>query len=908
MKKNQEYEYLSVLKKINKELDAQQKNACCRTINSVVAAGAGSGKTQVLATRFAWLLMEDKNLHASNILTLTYTKKAAAEMYDRIYKTLKLFSLSEEVPKEKRENASRALKEFSTVHIQTMDSYCTSVLRQCSNRYGIRPDFTSGSSDSSSEIENLAFKFVLQNLEKKCIGYFCSPTEIQDFAGRVFSSCVINYTSLASPKNYFSSFIPKQKNHILEKWNFYASLEGEKNPLKIILNIHDILTSDENKEKSLSDPKYSVFIQCAENLNLKKLEKTDLEKNSLDQTNEYAKNFFSQIKDLPKQRNLRKKLEMQDELKNLYSELEKTLSELEIFFAYIKDFKYLEDFCGLLDEFTETVNQQKRTSGKLSFKDVSELAIKILIEQKDIREEEKSSYKKIMIDEFQDNNGKNRDLLFLLAEKDGVFTEYKDYDANPEGLHKALKINLCSDKLFFVGDEKQSIYKFRGAEVDVFNNLKELLCETNGEDSYCSMIYNYRSTPELLSSFNILFGALDSEKNKISGKRGIFESSKNESYEAGYERENFASYVDKFHNEMPPLELNEKNIKGHIALLFKNQKFSDEAKNKKSIPENSAEHEAYFLARQILKLKEQNVPLSKIAILDKKRSERHYFTRALERFNIPYKVDQMSKLFSDGIVNDIYNFLRLCVYPSDINAFSSYLCSPLCGLSIAETETVLSCMDYIQKKSDFTAFDENFTSKIQEAFAQNNCAFLRYRNAADFFKQNKIKFLSEPLTQVLNELWYSQGYRYEVLINTNVNVFEEHYDLVFELARECDSQGKDIAWFVDQLSIQKDKEGAGFSDGEDSDIDLKNLSYPLEQSDAVQIMTIHKSKGLQFDYVFLLGCYKNLGKGKGHKIYFDDEYGFTMLASSSANFFENEKRELLCKKILQNTGGLFTLE
>ncbi len=898
MSEKQKYEYLSVLKKINKELDPQQENACCRTINSVVAAGAGSGKTQVLATRFAWLLMEDENLHASNILTLTYTKKAAAEMYSRIYKTLKLFSSSEEVPLKKRENAARALKEFSSVHIQTMDSYCTSVLRQCANRYGIRPDFSSGSSDSSSEIENLAFKFVLQNLDKKCIGYFSSPTEIQDFAEKTLTSCVINFTSLASPKNYFSSFIPKQKKHIVEKWNFYASCQGEKNPLKIILNIHDLLTLDENKAKALSDPKYSVFIQTAENLNLKKLEETDLEKTSLDQTNEYAKKIFSQIKDLPQQRNLRKKLECQDELKALFGELEETLDELEDFFAYIKDFKYLEEFCALLDEFTQTVNKQKRESGNLSFKDVSELAIKILIEQKDIREQEKAAYKKIMIDEFQDNNGKNRDLLFLLAEKDGIFTEYKDYDSNPEGLHQLLKNNLCPEKLFFVGDEKQSIYKFRGAEVDVFNNLKELLRETNGDDSYCSMIYNYRSKPELLTSFNILFGALDSNKNKIQGKSGIFENSQEKSYEAGYESANFASYVDKFHKEMPALELNEKNVKGHIAILLKNQEFTEKSKNEKSIPENPAEHEAYFLARQILNLKKQKVPLSKIAILDKKRTDRHYFTRALERFNIPYKLDQMSKVFSDGIVNDIYNFLRLCVYPSDINAFSAYLCSPLCGLSIAETETVLSCMDYIQKKNDFTAFDENFTLQIQNAFAQNECAFLRYKTAAEFFKQNKVKFLCEPLTQVLTEIWYSQGYRYETLINTNVNVFEEHYDLLFELARECDSEGKNIAWFIDQLSIQKEKEKSSFASGEDSDIDLKNLSYPLEESDAVQIMTVHKSKGLQFDYVFLLGCYKNLGNGKSHQEFFDDEYGYTMLASSSKNFFEEERRELLNNKEL----------
>ena len=74
------YEYLSLL---SKPLDAQQIQACCVDKNTIVAAGAGSGKTQVLATRFAWLVMS-KEIPVEKILTLTFTNKAASEMYERI--------------------------------------------------------------------------------------------------------------------------------------------------------------------------------------------------------------------------------------------------------------------------------------------------------------------------------------------------------------------------------------------------------------------------------------------------------------------------------------------------------------------------------------------------------------------------------------------------------------------------------------------------------------------------------------------------------------------------------------------------------------------------------------------------------------------------------------------------------
>lgn len=907
------YSYLSVLKKINKELDSQQENACCRTINSIVAAGAGSGKTQVLATRFAWLLMEDETLHASNILTLTFTKKAAAEMYARIYKTLKLFQSSVEVPEFQRKNAERALKEFSSVHIQTLDSYCTNLVKQCANRYGISPDFSSGSSDSETIIKNAALNFVLKNLENPAINYFCDAADVQNFAEKTFAQVVINYTSLSSPKNYFLSFLPKQINSVCEEWNLAATKTGEKNIFYIIDSIREIFNLPENQKKFVKGEKPNSkvinFLDLTQNLNVPKISsddfdfKGDFNVDFTDDSNvdfstekinsllEIATELSQKISLLPELKLGNSKFEQKEEFKILNENLENAKPLFLSLCSFIKDFKYFKELCILLDQFTSEVNEQKRSSGNLTFKDVSELALKILIEQKDIRGQEKSAYKKIMIDEFQDNNGKNRDLLFLLSEKDETFTEYFDYEKNPEGLHLALKNNLCPEKLFFVGDEKQSIYKFRGAEVDVFNNLKNILKEISGEESYCHMIYNYRSCPELLSSFNILFGAMDNNKNLIQNHSGIFKSDTLPSFEASYNSNAFASYVDKNHQELEPVKLNSQNVKAHAAILMIDQEFSD-AKDNNEIPENEEELEAYFLAKKIYELHQKNISYSQIAILDMSRTNRSYFTRALERFNIPYKLDQQTKLFADGIVNDIYNFLRLCVYPSDINSFSSYICSPLAGLSVQDLEIILSNLDYWQNsKNEFYAFDENFDKKICTSLSQNKIALERYLNAKDFYLKNKTLVLSQTITQTLNLLWYDCGFRYETLVNTNVNSFEEHYDLLFELASQCDSQNKTVSWFIDELALLKEKEKKAFSSNDDGEIDLKDVDFPLESKNAVQFMTIHKSKGLQFDYVFILGC---LGtkKSKTKNLYFDETYGLSLASSQEKNYFSLKQSDL----------------
>lgn len=907
------YSYLSVLKKINKELDSQQENACCRTINSIVAAGAGSGKTQVLATRFAWLLMEDETLHASNILTLTFTKKAAAEMYARIYKTLKLFQSSVEVPEFQRKNAERALKEFSSVHIQTLDSYCTNLVKQCANRYGISPDFSSGSSDSETIIKNAALNFVLKNLENPAINYFCDAADVQNFAEKTFAQVVINYTSLSSPKNYFLSFLPKQINSVCEEWNLAATKTGEKNIFYIIDSIREIFNLPENQKKFVKGEKPNSkvinFLDLTQNLNVPKISSDDFDFKgdfNVDFTDDFNVDFSTEkinslleiatelsqkISLLPELKLGNSKFEQKEEFKILNENLENAKPLFLSLCSFIKDFKYFKELCILLDQFTSEVNEQKRSSGNLTFKDVSELALKILIEQKDIRGQEKSAYKKIMIDEFQDNNGKNRDLLFLLSEKDETFTEYFDYEKNPEGLHLALKNNLCPEKLFFVGDEKQSIYKFRGAEVDVFNNLKNILKEISGEESYCHMIYNYRSCPELLSSFNILFGAMDNNKNLIQNHSGIFKSDTLPSFEASYNSNAFASYVDKNHQELEPVKLNSQNVKAHAAILMIDQEFSD-AKDNNEIPENEEELEAYFLAKKIYELHQKNISYSQIAILDMSRTSRSYFTRALERFNIPYKLDQQTKLFADGIVNDIYNFLRLCVYPSDINSFSSYICSPLAGLSVQDLEIILSNLDYWQNsKNEFYAFDENFDKKICTSLSQNKIALERYLNAKDFYLKNKTLVLSQTITQTLNLLWYDCGFRYETLVNTNVNSFEEHYDLLFELASQCDSQNKTVSWFIDELALLKEKEKKVFSSNDDGEIDLKDVDFPLESKNAVQFMTIHKSKGLQFDYVFILGC---LGtkKSKTKNLYFDETYGLSLASSQEKNYFSLKQSDL----------------
>ncbi|MEW5817381.1 MAG: UvrD-helicase domain-containing protein, partial [Spirochaetota bacterium] len=116
-----------------KKLDSRQREAVKIDENAVVSAGAGSGKTTVLAGRYVRLICE-KKARIENILTLTFTRKAAAEMYARIYSLL--------VNESDKPHVQEQLAQFDQAQIATIDSFCAQIVRNSSERFGVSPDFT----------------------------------------------------------------------------------------------------------------------------------------------------------------------------------------------------------------------------------------------------------------------------------------------------------------------------------------------------------------------------------------------------------------------------------------------------------------------------------------------------------------------------------------------------------------------------------------------------------------------------------------------------------------------------------------------------------------------------------------------------------------------------------------------
>ena len=128
------------------KFDKYQTEAINARNNSVVSAGAGSGKTTVLAERFSSLVLDrNENTGVDQILTLTFTKKATVEMSARIYRVL-------------RQHNPEKAADFYKANIKTLDSYCNTVAKMGCQYYGISPDFTQDDEQISSAVYSICVK------------------------------------------------------------------------------------------------------------------------------------------------------------------------------------------------------------------------------------------------------------------------------------------------------------------------------------------------------------------------------------------------------------------------------------------------------------------------------------------------------------------------------------------------------------------------------------------------------------------------------------------------------------------------------------------------------------------------------------------------------------------------------
>ena len=739
------------------KLDSYQQAVVDCDSNAVVSAGAGSGKTTVLSRRFLRLIEQEK-AGVGEILTLTFTRKAAAEMYERIYGMLV----------EHRDNAAvaAAVTDFDKASISTLDSFCSRIARDCSAAFGLPSTFTTDEASVRALAEEASLDFILENSENEYLEEFIYINGFENVWNNFFVYISLDYLAIGLPVDF--------------KAVFRGQIETAERALSKIASAIDDLISEivliEPVSKSIKDAQALLqnVPSCRE----------------LADAGDYSGiiTVFQPLKlSKPGGRAVKEEIIRYKEIVDAVRELVSELTELA---GTLGSRDLLEGLFELTAAFQEQLFNRKRTAGLLGFHDVLSIAVSGLKQDKGLRSYYKSLFRYIMIDEFQDNNILQKDLLYLLSEQDSE---------EGEGIPDVSKLD--PGKLFFVGDEKQSIYRFRGADVSVFKQLSNELESAGG--NALALKRNYRSEPALIDFFNELF-------------RDVMRES-SEDYQASFES----------------LESREAVISSPgIKLLYKPY---DPAQPEDSL--SAEESEARAIAEYILdsvgnldvasKDGPRKAEYNDFALLFRSGTNQRTYEQVFRAKGIPYNVHSVRSLFQEAPVNDIYNLLQICLYPDDSLASAAFLRSPLINLSD------LSLIEFLQ--SGKRIFDEG-----QERCCMTTSDLKKYEQARDLYNRINPEIDHIPLSEIISRIWYGSGYRYLLLADSSMHGYLEYYDYLNRIAVMHDKANKSAADFLDYIRGNL---------GEYKKIDeLKILGY---STGGVEIMPVHQSKGLEFPVVIV---------------------------------------------------------
>jgi ATP-dependent exoDNAse (exonuclease V) beta subunit len=808
-----------------KEFDEYQKRAIAAGTNTVVSAGAGSGKTRVLTERYL-RLVEEGRAGVGAILALTFTRKAAAEMYDRIYRAL----VTSETP------AARSQAErFSEARICTIDSFCAEIVKNDAPRFGIVPSFSVDDGAVRAMARRTAMDFILERSD--------SPTLRKIVAGNGFEATLDDlFADLA-----YSRFSPS------EHLDLPGMYEAQGKRLLELFAAGSAAIAEALADIAAVEPDAGKAVAEAHALLLSRPFPDEAA------SPEAAARILAWMAGTAF--NLRtgasKSPEIQ-EYKEAVGRYREASSRMKSVCATLGDWTEFRELYDLIGEFQDRYLAERRAAAVLNFRELLALAVESLKRNPDLRAYYKRRYRYIMIDEFQDNNELQKDLLYLLAERE---------DETGEGIPPAAR--LAADKLFFVGDGKQSIYRFRGADVSVFIGLRDELSAAFPDALSLELPCNYRSAPTLVDFFNELF-----ERVMASPERD---------FEA-----RFSPLVK------PPIAF---PLAGSVEILEYekegNGEEGDDDETPPPIDEDGAdrdeplgarEAEALAVARYIrngigtLTVRDgDTVRVAKpddFAILLRSRTHQADYEKYLRSLGVPFVAQNVRGLFYEAPARDFYQILELVAYPEDRYAYAAVLRSPFANMSDDSAVRLLLAFD--GEPFPETPPEGCFATETEEAkYRRARTTYLALTEMAD----------TAPITSAISYLWYDAGYRYRLLRKPVYHPYLDHFDYLYALADRADAESGSLVGFLETLK--------GYLDSPET---ADDLDAPREGERGVQIMTIHKSKGLEFPVVIIPEC-----DNKGRNEYLAQPYFYAPgigialstrnAENTSSNCFYDELRE-----------------
>lgn len=497
----------------------------------------------------------------------------------------------------------------------------------------------------------------------------------------------------------------------------------------------------------------------------------------------------------------------------------------------VQDIKYMYPILKMLKdlilEFSQKFYQRKREKNIMDFSDMEHLALKILVKKdengnvvkSEIAKKYENKFEEIAIDEYQDSNLVQEYILTSVSR---------------------------GNNIFMVGDVKQSIYKFRQARpklfLDKYDSYK--LEPVNGEDRKIQLFKNFRSRSNILDFTNLVF------EDIMSRELGNIEYNQDEYLNLGA---NFETIQNQdYKTELEILDLSEENDD-----IWKTDEEGTEEEQEKV---EDVVLEARFVARKIKELIDD-----KYQIIDKK----------IGRRDIQYKDIAILLRTSSGVANVYEKEISELEIPVYSDSSSQYLQS-------VEIETIMSLLRIINNpmqdiplvtvmRSPIGNFTDNELIEIR--MADRNSSFYEALLKSDLEKAHRFLALLKELREdeeymTLDEwiwnIYTKTGYMNYVNLMPNGALRVSNLRMLFERAKQYEEASfkglYNFINFIDKINFNQE--------------DLKAAKIIGENENVVRIMTIHKSKGLEFPVVILAGVGKQFNfRDLNGKILLDQDLG-----------------------------------
>ncbi len=769
---------MNAWEKIMQGLDpARQLPAVQETRSAVVSAGAGSGKTRVLAVRYLHLV-KVRHIPPERILCLTFTKKAATEMSERIRGMLASCAVDDE-------DFARALEAFPASRVSTLDSFCAELARSGCARWGVSPDFSVDKDAGGDSLDVLALNFLLKRRSE--------PLAASFIAAAGFEKAAEALVALAGGRE---GLIASERRFEAQSQTAALSTRLSATHAELLRLLHGGLGLDTGaaagsktwQERARGFPLDAPASDDRDGLAAARVSYRFLASLRIATGKAEAAVYYNEA-----------------------GKLIKPLAEMAIYACDALLDERREAALAMLRDFVSEAADARAASGVLSFSDVASIALRTLETDLALRDWYKGRYDAIMVDEFQDDNELQKRILYCVAERRDLNSADRKANVSPADLEPGV--------LFFVGDEKQSIYAFRGADVTVFRGLSKELADAPGGAGEHGLNINWRSEPGLIEFFNQTFSRILPAPDDPDAQ----------DFEA-----RFAGL------EAGPATA---EVKPMAVYLESNEPDDDDSLSSK-------EAEAWRIAELVRSLVDEKAIVATkgpdgskiaracrwedIAVLFRSTTSQNVVERYFRLLGVPYTAASTAGLFAESILGDLYAMLRLAVYPDDRLAFATVLRGPFARLSDDAVFAILSAD--ARGPDGLMGFDPaglpaaaSLPAADVARFEAARVSWLGVRALAD----------REPIRRVLEYLWYDRALRWNVLKDSSSASFLEHFDYAWSLAAAADARGERL---VDLVASLEPKIGK---------LDRFDEAVLRESSRGVSIMTAHMSKGLEFPVVIL---------------------------------------------------------